>query len=37
MKRTGYVQGEKRKHAKQEETMKWKEQKKCMKLLQPVH
>jgi hypothetical protein len=41
IKRTGYVQGERRKHAKQEEATKWKKKtkktKKCMKLLQSVH
>jgi hypothetical protein len=37
MKRIGYVQGERRKHAKQEEAMKLMQQKKCMKLLQSVH
>jgi hypothetical protein len=36
-KRIGYVRGERRKHAKQEEAIKRMKQKKCMKLLQSVH
>jgi len=30
MKIIGYVKGERRKHAKQEQAMKWMEQKKCV-------